>query len=450
MALRRLSVGGLRPKGSAEDTILVSVDSVELLGKMALTPKVSVHIDMPGKEDQLEKTGPKAVVKGHAKFGHLVRYDVSAASRSEGGVRDALVAALQTEEEEDSEVLFIVNAVGSKETELGTATFRLERILATRNDVKAHPLPLHGAGNAVIGSVNVSITALAALRAFEAEANEAMAKAEKSQARRGGAVIHLSVSKLSLRQLPTSKTPPSGALRAELVGVASAAPISCPAIKLQGGESDVDFDATFAVPAGSQLRTDLGRARRTGVLKMRIAVDGVNKSGKASALGVAEVNLSGSSESLEEMEGDETTLVVHSVGKDAAVIGSLNCSVEAADLLAKMDAEVRAPPPPCSGTSLPPACLTLRPTHPSAWRRHPSAAVACPPTPKQSAARAKPECRLASSRAGQRQGTGLRRIYSARGAPARKPIELHPEACEPARQEGGGGGRRRCHWPAAA
>ena len=93
-------------------------------------------------------------------------------------------------------VLSSVNAKG-KTTELGTATFRLEKILATKQDVKAQQLPFYGKDKGVAATAKVSVTALAALQSLEGDAQKAMAHGANAAAAEKGSALAVHVLALS-------------------------------------------------------------------------------------------------------------------------------------------------------------------------------------------------------------------------------------------------------------
>ena len=118
MALRRGSVFSKGPPPAA--TLSVHVATVSLRGKAALNSKVLVEVDMPGKEDELTRSEPIPVKLGEAKVNLLARYEVGDA---DSPVRAALIAALQTEDEDDSLLLINVKSISENGAEvlLGSA-----------------------------------------------------------------------------------------------------------------------------------------------------------------------------------------------------------------------------------------------------------------------------------------------------------------------------------------
>lgn len=200
--LRRTSV-----PATASDAIMVQVESVELKGRAATVKpptQLLVEIDMPGDEGELKKIPVAPVKLGVARFpSSRVVYDVS---NTKKGVAAALIDALETQEEEDSELLLNVIAVSPlgalkstrakekgaaakekagttpEEALLGTASVRLERILATSRDLKSQALTVSDDSGAVVAEVRVSITALAALTSLERLAKEKAADASREKA----------------------------------------------------------------------------------------------------------------------------------------------------------------------------------------------------------------------------------------------------------------------------
>ena len=237
----RGSLFGGRSKAPAL-SITVQLDVVELVGKAAQHDKVIVEVDMPGvEEDDLTKSTPASVKLGQAKVNLLAKYDLGESSP----MRTTLIRALQTEEEEDSEMLLVLSSVNAKgkTTELGTATFRLEKILATKQDVKAQQLPFYGKDKGVAATAKVSVTALAALQSLEGDARKAMAHGANAAAAEKGSALAVHVLALSFGSLDAKKQPPHAALRAELVGAPSASVAPHAAVALEKGEAELDFEA---------------------------------------------------------------------------------------------------------------------------------------------------------------------------------------------------------------
>ena len=332
------------PKDAKIDFAIVSCSLVKEAAKYS---QVLVEIDMPGQEDDLQRSNKTPVKLGEAKVNWTAKYDVGVG----GGlaVRKALVAAMQSEEEEDSEVLLSLIGINGKGKEviLGAATYRLEKILATKKDIVKEALPILGDGDKKMGDMTVSIKALAALTALQAEADAEMAESQVKAAEKTNQVLALNVIELDLGQ---KKTPmDSASLRFEVVGAPpSLKPISSPALKLGGNNvaSEVDFDASWAVPLGTPLRTELMKARRAGLLKLRVHIDEqkkkiVGSGDKAVPIGVAELNLSGSlnGKELRDVEDEDVELVIKGLSSSASQIGTLTCAVEVLAVLRGLDDE---------------------------------------------------------------------------------------------------------------
>ena len=59
-----------------------------------------------------------------------------------------------------------------------------------------------------------------------------------------------------------------------------AAPIQCDPVPLNDGVCELELKAHWPLPSGSRLRTEIGAARRNGVLKLRVTIDSVSRKGK--------------------------------------------------------------------------------------------------------------------------------------------------------------------------
>ena len=103
----------LRRKPKPDVELVFTLESVELKGKAATVKppaQVLVEVDVPGDEGDLQKSPAAAIKMGVAKLNFVARYVVGDGS----SVRKAIVDALQTENEEDSEVIINLNAVNDK------------------------------------------------------------------------------------------------------------------------------------------------------------------------------------------------------------------------------------------------------------------------------------------------------------------------------------------------
>ena len=111
--MRRFTLGGAAKASPV--TLGITLETLELKGKTATVKppaQIFVEIDMPGDEGELTKSTKAAVKVGAAKLGFTARYDIAPAS----SVRRALVAALQTEAEDDSEVLLTLLGLADGKT----------------------------------------------------------------------------------------------------------------------------------------------------------------------------------------------------------------------------------------------------------------------------------------------------------------------------------------------
>jgi hypothetical protein len=352
MALRRASIfGGKKPEAA---TIVVNVESVELLEQAALQPMALVEVDMPGEEDATTKSAKTPVKLGVAKVGLTAKYEVSEAKNA--SLRTALLGALKrdTADDEDSEVLIHVIGVtkkgdNGKEVDLGTATYQLKRMLEKKAEVKAEILPVLDSKGNTVAKAKISITALGVLTALADEAKEAPSiaeEAEEEEEAEADEVMTLRTTRISLEQMPSAKCPPSVHIRAQIIGpsgvIASTVVDAKEATELNDAEARLSFDARceaqkrsapprrhprpafdptpchlpnrrgplcaqprqppasdrrslpmLAVTARdkSSARKELLKARQKSTLTLRVDVDSVDKKGKRKACGVAELDL---------------------------------------------------------------------------------------------------------------------------------------------------------------
>lgn len=335
-AVSRISLFGARTPADAK--IELTVVSVSLTSKLAQRydgKKVIVELDMPGQEDELKRSAAVVLKLGEAKVNWLCKYELGS-SGSDNPVREALIAALLTDEDEDSEVLINVYGVNedapttsakkdsaaAKETLLGTAVFRLETILHNKQEVHGESLPVRDAASSQVGELTLTTHSLAAMTALKADAMEAAAADVAAKATKSRQVLVLKATELALdAKSPKALAVEYAALRCEVVGVPPGLlqPISCPALPLTDSAAALEFDATWPVPPGTALRTALMKARRQSSLKLRIYVDSVKKGGKATPLGTAEVDLSKSIDGLRDVEDEESELPILSLDKSPQV-----------------------------------------------------------------------------------------------------------------------------------
>ena len=146
---------------------------------------------------------------------------------ADSDVRRALVEALQTETEEDSEVLFNLRAVSDKkaETHLGTASIQLERLLATSADYKSKVLKVLDDNETLVAEVKVSTACLVALQGLQKEVQHNLAATALEAARSAKQAIVLEVLELNLQALGVKERPSHAQIRVELLGVKDA-PVS--------------------------------------------------------------------------------------------------------------------------------------------------------------------------------------------------------------------------------
>ena len=63
-------------------------------------------------------------------------------------------------------------------------------------------------------------------------------------------------------------------------------------LKENDGKAELELDAAFVVPPGSQLRASVEAARKKGTLKLRVVAEGVVKGKRSKELGAGEFDLS--------------------------------------------------------------------------------------------------------------------------------------------------------------
>ncbi|KAL1524529.1 hypothetical protein AB1Y20_019422, partial [Prymnesium parvum] len=166
---------------AASSKLELRVTAVHLIGEAkSNVSKISVELDLPG--DIFYKSPAQKMKYGSAKFSPTFIQIYSLDTKKE--LREALIQALRTATEDDSEVILRVNDVSHKQIRpIGIATFRLEQALAIGADHNGQ-LPVLNTEGAEVGSVTCSINCIAALRrciasasAFSA-ADEVLAKFE--------------------------------------------------------------------------------------------------------------------------------------------------------------------------------------------------------------------------------------------------------------------------------
>lgn len=351
--MKRMSLLPVR-KATAlpEDNLVFLLESVKLVGKTATVKpptQLLMEVDVPGDEGELTKTPVAKVSLGVAKLNFTAKYNVQGdtGSKPASSIRTALVAGLQTEEEDDTEVIVDLKAVGAKgeESELGSCSIRLERILATGSDVKSATIAVNDAKGVQVAELKYSTTVLAALQALERQVNKDLAESALKKATNDGQLLALDVSHISLADLPPKSRPAHAQLKVELVGVAGAAPVACPAVPLTDGAAEVDFHAAFPVPPGSQLRTAVEAARRKGTLKLKVVLEAIVKSKSdtiksTKEIGSAEYDLT---QTLKKMEAEDEEIQLDLKGTHKGVvgprIGKLTVDLDVVRLISQLDQE---------------------------------------------------------------------------------------------------------------
>ena len=130
--------------------------------KAARRTGVIVEVDLPGAEAQRT---PNLQPHGDGKCAITFKQSFDAASGSK--VRKAIAAALQSDEQTDSEVQFAVLSVDAKgeEKELGVAAVSLEALLEKGADHSLGAVAVKDAKGVEVGKLTLAITALSTLRA---------------------------------------------------------------------------------------------------------------------------------------------------------------------------------------------------------------------------------------------------------------------------------------------
>ena len=115
---------------------------------------------------------------------------------------------------------------------------------------------------------------------------QTLANSAQDKARADKQCIVLDVVELSLAPLGAGKRPTHAQLAVELVGASGASVQTGPQVALsQSGKAELEFDAPFVMPPGSQLRAAAQAARKKGTLKLRVAVNSVVKGKVGKELG---------------------------------------------------------------------------------------------------------------------------------------------------------------------
>ena len=101
---------------------------------------------------------------------------------------------------------------------------------------------------------------------------------------------------------------------------ATAEPVVSSTIGVADGRYKPEFEAAFAAPAGSRLRSEMQAALRDRTLELRLTVESVAK-GKASAVGEAVVGLLGILDDGDDLEAKEVEVTVADGKKGRKRIG---------------------------------------------------------------------------------------------------------------------------------
>lgn len=206
------------------------VSSVELRGKSVVNvTEVCVELDLP---DGVNARSPTHIVKdGKATF--RPPYAQSYSLDSEQKLREAIMEALRTASEDDSEVLLhVVDPSSRKGRTLGTASFRLEQALATGHD-HSGPLPIKDSRGEEVGTLTCAITCISALHQLQEDIKTGAAKAWAEGSPETGQ-LKVSVSNIRLGGSKNSR-PSTIQLRTTLLSIAETERLSEP---IQAGSGE--------------------------------------------------------------------------------------------------------------------------------------------------------------------------------------------------------------------
>eukprot|EP00966_Prymnesium_polylepis_P017527 404229-Prymnesium_polylepis.3 len=201
--------------------IELKVSSVELLGELKESVrKIAVELDLPGDTTSKSASQVVSVNTGLAAFKPVFTeaYDL----RETLELRQAIIDALRTASEDDSELLLHVldTTKSSKGGVIGSAAFRLEQALAMGQDHVNKPLSVRTTKGEEVGKITCTIICLAGLQDLQEDIKADAAKAWAEGTPEDGQLV---VSIPSLRLAGTSKTRPAAVrLRVSLVGLPSA------------------------------------------------------------------------------------------------------------------------------------------------------------------------------------------------------------------------------------
>ncbi|KAL1524539.1 hypothetical protein AB1Y20_019431 [Prymnesium parvum] len=322
---------------AASSKLELRVTAVHLIGEAkSNVSKISVELDLPG--DIFYKSPAQKMKYGSAKFSPTFIQIYSLDTKKE--LREALIQALRTATEDDSEVILRVNDVSHKQIRpIGIATFRLEQALAIGADHNGQ-LPVLNTEGAEVGSVTCSINCIAALRELQDDIKADAARLWAEGSSEDGQLI---VSVSSLRLASAKGRLSAVQLRILVPGVASAERVSEKIVLIHSaadGKYSTDITAKFGASLGTELRAHM-RERLTaqdgGPLEVRFLLESADKKTNGTVIAEAEVSLLEMFDYGEDVLDQRVTFFASDkAGKGNAHVGSLTCSIRAIDLLKKI------------------------------------------------------------------------------------------------------------------
>ena len=191
--------------------------------KAARRTGVIVEVDLPGAEAQRT---PNLQPHGDGKCAITFKQSFDAASGSK--VRKAIAAALQSDEQTDSEVQFAVLSVDAKgeEKELGVAAVSLEALLEKGADHSLGAVAVKDAKGVEVGKLTLAITAVSTLRAIDADVKMA-AEMDAGYPEAGTATPASSTPAAAPKPPPPAPPPPEEEAAAPAAAAPAPAPAAC-------------------------------------------------------------------------------------------------------------------------------------------------------------------------------------------------------------------------------
>ena len=162
--------------------MVVVAEKLELDPSLKLETRIAsavLEVDMPGTADEPLRSKPAAVAGRVATLGFKHAFAAGAGTN----LHAALAAALQSDDQADSEIQLYVYAVDAKggEKELGMAAVSLEALLEKGADHSLGAVAVKDAKGVEVGQLTVAVTALAALREIDASLESSAVVVELAQ-----------------------------------------------------------------------------------------------------------------------------------------------------------------------------------------------------------------------------------------------------------------------------